>query len=214
MAAIIIASMGIWRSLHHIEQKVSSSTTDGNQSDADANSSDLEGFDKVSGLPLKKIQEFRRIYEMQKEEKRLFNAGWTFWDERVHMENIFCTRVNYLILCYSLFVAAFATLHDKTSQLVILVVVFFILFLISNFLIRAWKKLEIILKIIFNLYPEESNGLKKIDELVNQRFLSLPIKYNLLIGVVLPIILCLSFIFAFIAIYFGWWDTIQTEPSI
>ena len=178
----------------------------------DSNNSGRERIDPKSGLSDSEIAKINRIYQKQLEEKQKYNgAGWTFWDERVHMENLFCTRFNYLILSYSLFIAAFATLQDKTSKLVILGVGFVLLFLISIFLIRAWKKLDIILKIVFNLYPEEQdemNWQQFIDKLVKEKYwFRLPkIKYNKIAGVWVPIILCISFLVAFFAIVFGWWD--------
>lgn len=167
----------------------------------------MEQKKNKSGLTADEIQEIRSIYKMQKDEKHLSSgAGWDFWEERVHMENLFCARFNYLILCYSLFVTAFATLEDKTSKLVILLIGFVVLLTISIFLRRAWEKLDILLKIVFNMIPEESNGLSLIEKLVNKRtsfhFIK---KYNKMAGVWLPRFLYISFLVAFLAILFGWW---------
>ena len=123
-----------------------------------------------SGLTEDEIKKVREVYQSQKEEKHVSGgAGWDFWEELVHMENLFCARFNYLILCYSLFVTAFATLGDKTSKLVILMIGFVVLLAISIFLKRAWEKLDILLKIVFTLIPKESNGLSLIEDLVNKR---------------------------------------------
>lgn len=168
----------------------------------------MKHHDNKSGLSDEKIQEIRNIYmEQKKEKKSNCGAGWDFWDERVHIENLFCTRFNYLILCYSLFVAAFASIIGNTSKLVILGVGFIVLLMITIFLIRAWEKLDILLKIVYNLNPSESNGLLLIDDLVNKkRTFRLVKKYNRMAGVWLPIILCISFLIGFIAIILGWWE--------
>lgn len=215
---LIVVSFGILRSFLQNEQKQLPSKTKNHQSDMDDIQQKM--IEPNSGLSYGDIQKMRRIYQLQKEEKRLSEgAGWDFWDERVHIENLFCTRFNYLILCYSLFVAAFATISGITSKLVILGVGFVVLSMITIFLIRAWEKLDILLKIIYNLNPSESNGLTLIDSLIKKKISYrlvnfLVQKYNRMAGVWLPIILCVSFLIGFIAILIGWWEIPQTISYI
>ena len=41
--------------------------------------------------------DFLRFYEKQRE-----NGDWTFYEEREFMENLFCTRLNYFFIIFSL----------------------------------------------------------------------------------------------------------------
>ena len=208
----IIASLGIWRSFHQKEQRLSHCRTDGNQSNMDDTSPDLTLLDPKSGLSKGTIQEIRRIYQLQKEEKIMCGgAGWDFWNERVHIEKLFCTRFNYLILCYSLFLAAYATLNGKISKIAVLGVGFVVLCIMSIFLKRAWEKLDILLKIIYNLHPHGANGLLLIDDLVDKKAsFRLIKKYNEMAGVWLPRFLCISFLLGILAIIFGWGKIIES----
>lgn len=173
---------------------------------------------KDSGLSRETILRVRSLYKRQKEEKLKEGSGWDFWDERVHVENLLCKRINYLILCYSLFVAAFAAVGDRISKTVVLSVGFVVMYMMSLFLARAWRKLDMSLKFIFVLYPRRYNGLLLIDELVKNApqkpFFSLGIfnlsklgiPYNKLVGLFLPVFLCISFAIGIILIIAGVWD--------
>lgn len=165
-----------------------------------------------SGLDRKTIREIRCIYKKQKEEKKTDGAGWDFWDERVHIENLLCQRFNYLILCYSIFIAAFAVVDDQTSKVVLLSVGFIVIMLISLFVRRAWYKLDICLKFLFVLY-EKYNGIRMIDKIAKDKsriidkfIINKRIKFNRLIGGIIPFFLSFSMLLGILFIVMGWWD--------
>ena len=164
-----------------------------------------------SGLNEETILNVRRAYKIQKKEKKDDGSGWDFWNERVHVENLLCQRFNYLILCYSLFITAFAVIPDKTGKIILLSIGFIVVFLLSLFNRRAWQKFDINLKCVF-VIQEKYNGVQLIDEIAENksrwidRFIIKHGRYNRLIGQTIPIILCLSLLFGILAISLGWWD--------
>lgn len=157
------------------------------------------GSSYVNDLSPEEIQQIKDIYRKQKK-----GGSWNFYQEREYIENLFCQRINFLILSFSLFVTAFASLDDRITQIVILVVGFIITLPLSILTVRAYRKLDINLKIIFNL-DDDYNTMKKVNELMDKyqkppkidekimknRFGS----YNRLIGVILPKLICLLYLF-------------------
>ena len=121
-----------------------------------------------SGLAKEEILEIRKTYLAQKLEKKEEGGGWTFWDERVQVENLLCQRFNFLILSYSLFIAAFAVIPDKLSKIILLFLGFVVMLLLSIFVRRAWSKLDFNLKCLFVLH-EEYNGIRFIDQKVRSK---------------------------------------------
>lgn len=173
---------------------------------------------KKSDLDEETILNVRRAYKMQKKEKKDDGSGWDFWNERVHVENLLCQRFNYLILCYSLFITAFAVIPDKTGKIILLSIGFIVVFLLSLFNRRAWQKFDINLKCIF-VIQEKYNGVQLIDEIAENRsiwidrFIIKHGRYNRLIGQTIPIILCLSLLFGILSISLGWWDGSTTSNT-
>lgn len=184
-----------------------------------------------SGLAKEEILEIRKTYLAQKLEKKEEGGGWTFWDERVQVENLLCQRFNFLILSYSLFIAAFAVIPDKLSKIILLFLGFVVMLLLSIFVRRAWSKLDFNLKCLFVLH-EEYNGIRFIDQKVRSKKNAkkkndqdedkkngqegsqkkgekkklFSIKYNKIIGAIIPGFLCISLALGIIAIALGWWD--------
>jgi len=184
-----------------------------------------------SGLTKEEILEIRKTYLAQKLEKKEEGGGWTFWDERVQVENLLCQRFNFLILSYSLFIAAFAVIPDKLSKIILLFLGFVVMLLLSIFVRRAWSKLDFNLKCLFVLH-EEYNGIRFIDQKVRSKKNAkkkndqdedkkndqegsqkkgekkklFSIKYNKIIGAIIPGFLCISLALGIIAIALGWWD--------
>lgn len=137
---------------------------------------------------------------------------WNFFDERKHMEKLLCTRFNYLILVFSLFVTAFATVKDKTEKIVILSTGLLILILVSLTVRRAYLKLDINLKILHKLQKNNCNESKSgynamsiIDKEVQTRCVPLN-GTNKLIGFWIPLILILLFMFGLLFVGAGWWS--------
>ena len=93
-----------------------------------------------------------------------------------------------------------------------------VLYMMSLFLARAWRKLDISLKFMFVLYPRKYNGMLLIDEMVKNgsqnpifnvgilNLSKLGIPYNKLVGLILPVFLCISFALGIILIATGVWN--------
>ena len=165
-----------------------------------------------SGLTKKEILEIRKTYITQKLEKKEEGGGWDFWDERVQVENLLCQRFNFLIVCYSLFIAAFAVIPDRTSKIILLSVGCIVIWLISIFVRRAWFKLDYNLKCLFVLH-EKNNGIQLIDQyaankgkLIKCILKCLGIRYNQIIGSIIPNLMWISLAIGILAISLRWWD--------
>ena len=165
-----------------------------------------------SELTEDKILEIRKTYLFQKAEKKLQGGGWDFWEERVQVENLLCQRFNFLIVCYSLFIAAFAVITDRTSKLILLCIGCIVIWFISIFVRRAWFKLDYNLKCLFVLH-EKYNGIQMIDEYAAEKgklikciLKCLGIRYNQIIGSIIPNLMWISLAIGILAITLGWWD--------
>lgn len=142
-----------------------------------------------------------KAYEFQTKNNR-----WNFMQEREYVENLFCQRINFLILSFSLFVTAFASLDAKPGvQIIILLVGFIVTIPLSIIAVRAYKKLDIHLKITFNL-EEDTNPMTIVDKMVKNGFHGkskidgfmeshLFDRYNRLVGLFLPKIICFLYLF-------------------
>ena len=143
-------------------------------------------------------KEIREAYNYQKE-----NLDWTFYSEREFVETLFSNRFNYLLLVYSLFVTAFATIDGRVNKLIILSLGLLIVFLISLTIYRAYVKLIINLKILHSLpkkhvFPIMSKETKSKGK-------SALGNVNPIIGVVIPIVFIISFVVAILLIGFDYW---------
>ena len=77
--------------------------------------------------------------------------GWDFHQEREFMENLFCTRFNFLLVVYSLFLAASAATKSQTNMTIVLYLGSFLTLLISITIWRCYVKLNIIFKFLHKL---------------------------------------------------------------
>ena len=147
--------------------------------------------------------------------KQLQEKVWNFYDERKHVEELLCQRFNYLIVAFSLFVTAFASINGRTNKLIILITGFIILVLISLTIRRAYLKLDINLKILYKLQeakdPEEEwnpdcyNAMSIIDKEIRTR--PLPLKnMNKTIGFWIPLAFISIFGIGIIAICLNMWN--------
>lgn len=146
--------------------------------------------------------------------KQLKENVWNFYDERKHVEELLCQRFNYLIIAFSLFVTAFASINGRTNKLIILITGFVILVLISLTIRRAYLKLDINLKILYKLQeakdPEDEwnfncyNAMSIIDKEIETR--PLPLKnMNKTIGFWIPLAFVSIFGIGIIAICLNIW---------
>ena len=161
----------------------------------------------------------RKAYNKQIEKKE-----WSFYDERKHVEELLCQRFNYLIVAFSLFVTAFASINGRINKLIILFTGFVILTLISLTIRRAYLKLDINLKILYKLQnaddPEANwndncyNAMSIIDKEIKTR--PLPLKnMNKTIGLWIPLAFISIFGIGIITICLNIWklDSSSTNTT-
>ena len=154
------------------------------------------------------VEELKDAYKKQCEK-----GEWNFYDERKHIEDLLCQRFNYLILAFSLFTTAFATIEGKNNKLVVLIVGLVVLALLGGTVRRAYLKLDINLKILHKLQDADAddtaernpgyNVLAIVDKEVKTRPFQL-VNVNKFIGVWIPLVLLLCFAVGIIAIASGW----------
>src|SRR5258706_8865986 len=78
-------------------------------------------------------------------------TGWTFYSEREFIESLFNQRFNYLIVMFSLFITAAASVSSKQNLLIVLFLGLTFSFLMSLTIYRAYVKLIILLDILYKL---------------------------------------------------------------
>jgi hypothetical protein len=129
-------------------------------------------------------------------------SDWTFYSERKFVETLVSNRFNCLLVLYSLFVTAFATMEGKVNKIIILATGLLIMVLISWTIYRAYVKLDIILKILYDLgkqhvFPFIGNELKGKRPVLRN--------VNPIIGIWIPFVFIVSFIVAIILIATNIW---------
>ena len=157
--------------------------------------------------------------------KQVKEHEWTFFDERKHMEELVCQRFNYMLLAFSLFVTAFATIEGRCNKVIVLIVGLLVLLPISLTVMRAYLKLDILLKIVNKLQGvKESNSSDSslsdtsssdsseecynamwfVDKEIETRKFPMRnmVKY---IGVWIPLIFIILFAIGIIALKTGFW---------
>ena len=82
--------------------------------------------------------------------KRKMEIG-LFYDERQFMENLFCTRLNYFFIIFSLILMAAVTVRSNTNLILVLFIGLIIQLLLWFSVNRIYVKLDIVLKILHNL---------------------------------------------------------------
>lgn len=102
--------------------------------------------ESVSEQPSYSQDDFIKFYEKQKK-----NGDWTFYDERQFMENLFCTRLNYFFIIFSLILMAAVTVRSNTNLILVLFIGLIIQLLLWFSVNRIYVKLDIVLKILHNL---------------------------------------------------------------
>ena len=139
-------------------------------------------------------EEIKSKFNFQKEQ-----VGWTFYSEREFIENLFNQRFNYLIVMYSLFIAAAATVNTKQNLMIVLVLGFTFTILIGLTVYRAFVKLIILLRILHKLEDHvfpliqremETWGWKKLFHV------------NHFVGIIIPLGMVLTFIIGIILTWF------------
>ena len=149
-----------------------------------------------------KEDEINNMYNKHKQD------DWTIYFERQHLENLLCQRFNFLIVVYSLFVAAFATIEGKDNKLIILFLGFIVVSLLCLTVMRICERLEVVLKFIYKI---QDNPLSLINIEVKKRNHFPNFDVNPIIGYVVPGIMVLSLILGIVFIFMGWWNVDAAE---
>lgn len=128
-------------------------------------------------------------------EKHQKDKIWSFYEEREFVENLFNQRFNYLILMYSLFITAAATVDNKQNLLIILCLGIVFSILVSLTIYRAYVKLIIYLKILHKLPNQVFEIVQK--EIDAMKCTSL-FPVNHITGIYIPLICILTLILGLI----------------
>lgn len=121
-----------------------------------------------------------------------------------HIENLFCQRFNYLVLAYSLFVTAFATINAKLDKLIMLGTAFFIILLLSISVYRVYIRFDTIMKLVYKIEPVKQNPYCLIyAELSHKKRAKKQI--NWIMGWGISLLFLVSIIAGFITIITGAW---------
>ncbi|WP_298519539.1 hypothetical protein [uncultured Kordia sp.] len=142
-------------------------------------------------------EKIKNAYEFQ-----FKNTDWTFYTEREFIETLLANRFNFLIVIYSLFITAFATIEGKENKLIILILGLVITILISITIYRVYTKLMINLKILYKLGDNHVFPIIKKELEGKRRNIG---NVNQYIAIVIPLLFIISFILGITFIAFNYW---------
>jgi hypothetical protein len=127
---------------------------------------------------------------------------WDFSTEREFMENLFCTRFNFLLVAYSLFVtAAAAAAQHRALFIAVSFAGAAVCFMVWLTIMRAYAKLDVIFKVLYRAFPD--HPIAMIDkETANSS--KRPFRVNPIIAYWLPAFTVLSLIGGGMARIVGW----------
>lgn len=96
------------------------------------------------------VEQLREAYKRQREA-----YDWDFSSEREFMENLFCTRFNFLLVAYSLFVtAAAAAVQNRGLFVSVAFAGAALCFMVSLTIMRAYAKLDVLFKVLYRAFPD------------------------------------------------------------
>lgn len=121
-----------------------------------------------------------QFYNKQRE-----SGDWTFYEEREFMENLFCTRLNYFFIIFSLILMAAVTVRTNINLIWVLLIGVIIQLLLWFSIYRIYIKLDIVLKILHNL--DEYHVFSVTDKMLKERK-HLSFKVIPLLGTWLPLL--------------------------
>ena len=147
---------------------------------------------RLNTLSKKAIQE---AFDFQKEK-----VGWDFYSEREFVENLFNQRFNYLIVMYSLFITAAATVSSNADLIIVLSLGVVMTILVSLTVYRAYVKMIITLKILHNLENHVFQIIDKEVKSIGKRSL---FGVNQITGILIPAICIVTLIIGLICAILG-----------
>ena len=126
--------------------------------------------------------------------------GWDFYSEREFVENLFNQRFNYLIVMYSLFITAAATVSSNADLIIVLSLGVVMTILVSLTVYRAYVKMIITLKILHNLENHVFQIIDKEVKSIGKRSL---FGVNQITGILIPAICIVTLIIGLICAILG-----------
>lgn len=128
------------------------------------------------------------------------NQSWTFFDEREFMENLMCQRFNFLLVFYSIFVAAAASTTSQRLLVAVLITGAIVTAAVWGMIWRAFVKFDIAITICYRL---EHSAVSIIDQEARLRHDKL-FRVNPLIAKWIPFICLLSLVLGAAFAAKGW----------
>jgi hypothetical protein len=173
----------------------------------------IEGEAKVANNPEREeyLKECERNLEGVTIEKVVLayksqQAGkhYTFYQERDQVESVFNTRINFLLVIYTLFVTVFFQVANKHDRLILLSIGCIITLLLSLTIWRIHQKLDILLNMLYAL--GEEHPFRVIDKVLKNRCKFIKVFGRLkVLAIGVPLLLIISFVVAIVAIALDFW---------
>jgi hypothetical protein len=129
--------------------------------------------------------------EINKLIKKLDGGVWSLSDEREFMENLYVGRFNYFLVVFSLFVTAGFANSFTNYKCIVFYFGGLILFMCWMPLIRAYKKFNNIMQILFN--EKEDHTLYLLQEIMKKKGFKSRLVISRWMGIYIPI-LCILFL--------------------
>lgn len=134
-------------------------------------------------------KEIRSKYDLQ-------DSSWNFYHEREFIEKLLNQRFNFIIVIYSIFIAAAATVETPTMFIIVLGVGFVFTLLMFFNIYRAYVKFNIMVKILYKL--PEHHPLPVVSKEIKAMGCRALFGTNLIVGVIIPLFCVLSLLAGFI----------------
>lgn len=141
------------------------------------------------------VEELKLALDHQRDKQ-----SWTFFDEREFMENLMCQRFNFLLVFYSIFVAAAASTTNQRLLVAVLMTGAIVTAAVWGMIWRAFVKVDIAITTCYRL---EKSAISIIDEEANLRHKTL-FKVNPLIAKWIPFVCLLSLVLGAVFAAKGW----------
>jgi hypothetical protein len=148
---------------------------------------------EASQWPLKSINvdQLANLHERQSAQ-----FDWNLSNEREFVENLFCQRFNFMLVLYSLFIAAAASANTQLKLIAILGLGGLVTMLTSFTIWRAYVKLIVNFKMLYRLEDHPISVVAKENNLQSPIKRAFPV--NSILGIWIPLICSSSLVAGFI----------------
>ncbi len=140
-----------------------------------------------------------QLEKLHREQSEQFD--WTLSSERAFVENLFCQRFNFMLVLYTLFVAAAASANTQIKLNAILGVGALITTLTAFTIWRAYGKLIINLTMLYCLHQHPISVIGRENDVRPFQKRAFPV--NSILGIWIPLICSISLIAGFFFAVFG-----------